>query len=96
MIDYIAILALVAVMILLVLDRYFFTEQQQKQVKELLEDNSRLVKAVMAKNAHDYVMTTSIDKVPTEVAAPKSPDEIQEETLTDDEFFNAIKKGNKE
>lgn len=66
-----------------------------KEKKVLIEDNSRLIKAIMAKNAHDYVMTTSIDKVSTEVATPKDPSEIPEENLTDDEFFAAIGRTNK-
>ena len=71
-------------------------ENVTKEKAVLIEDNSKLIKAIMAKNAHEYVMTTSIDKVPSEVAAPKDPDEIQEENLSDDEFFKAIGKGLKE
>ena len=71
-------------------------ENVTKEKAVLIEDNSKLIKAIMAKNAHEYVMTTSIDKVPKEVALAKDPDEIQEENLSDDEFFDAIKKGNKE
>lgn len=71
-------------------------ESVTKEKATLIEDNSKLIKAIMAKNAHEYVMTTSIDKVPKEVALPKDSDEIQEENLSDDEFLDAIKKGNKE
>lgn len=67
-------------------------ENVTKEKVVLIEDNSRLIKAIMAKNAHEYVMTTSIDKVPKEVATPRDPDEIPEENLNDDEFFKAIGK----
>lgn len=67
-------------------------EMQQKEKSKLLEENSRLVKALISKNAHEYVMTTSIDKVPEEAPVPKDPDEIPEEAMSDDQFFRSIGK----
>ena len=90
MIEYIAIITLVAVIILLVADRYFIVEQHQKKEDKLLDELSKALKAVISKNANDYVMTTSIDKVAPETKAPPSPDEIPEESLNDDQFFKAI------
>ncbi len=54
-----------------------------------------VVKAVIAKNANDYVMTTSIDKVAPEQKQPTDPDLIPEESLSDDEFMETIGKVNK-
>lgn len=74
----------------------WMVETVSKEKKVLIEDNSRLIKAIMAKNAHEYVMTASIDKVAPEVATPRNSDEVPEESLSDDQFFDAIGKGLKE
>jgi len=73
----------------------WFIDNVQKEKKTLLEDNSRLVKAIMAKNAHDYVMTTSIDKVQPEQVIEKDPEIVPEEAISDDDFFKAIQEENK-
>lgn len=86
------IIVLLGLIVFLVVERHFFTKQVQLEKDKLLEELSRTVKAVIAKNASDYVMTTSIDKVPTEPTAPLSPDLVPEESLTDDEFMTAINK----
>lgn len=93
MITYVAIFSLLAVIILLLVDRYFIVEQHEKKENRLLEELSRATKAVISKNANDYVMTTSIDKVSPETAIPRDPDEVPEESLSDDAFFEAIGKG---
>ena len=95
MIEYILIGVLCAVIILLIADRYFIVEQSQKEKDKLLDELSKAIKAVISKNANEYVMTTSIDKVPSEPAAPSEPDEIPEEALSDDEFYKAVGKTNK-
>jgi hypothetical protein len=77
-------------------DRYLLTEQHRKEKDKLLEELSRATKAVISKNANDYVMTTGIDKVAIEEKPAKDPDEVPEESLSDDQFFKAIEKGNKE
>ena len=51
-----------------------------------------MAKAVISKNANDYVMTTSIDKVAPEEKTPLNPDLVPEEGLSDDEFMKAINK----
>ncbi len=93
MIDLIAIAILFIVIILLLADRYFAAEQTKKREDRLLEENSRLVKAVISKNANDYVMTTSIDKVAPEEKPPTDPDLVPEEAISDEAFFDAIGKG---
>lgn len=95
MIEILTITALLIVIVFLLADRYFINEQNQRKEDKLLDELSKAIKAVISKNANDYVMTTSIDKVPKEEPVAKDPDEIPEETLNDEEFFEAIKKGNK-
>lgn len=95
-ISVIFILALVFVVVALIFDRFKYAEQAQTREDRLLEENSRLVKAIIAKNAQDYVMTTSIDKVPSDDKPKPSSDIIPEESLSDDEFFDAIGKKLKE
>lgn len=88
-------MALVLVMILLVIDRYFFTEQAKKSQDRLLEENSRLVKAIISKNANEYVMTTSIDKVaPEEKAAPYNDDLVSDDAMSEEQFMDSINKIN--
>ena len=93
MIDYLVIAILAGVIIMLVVDRFFIVEQHQKDKDKLLEELSRAVKAVISKNANEYVMTTSIDKVAPEERKVVSPDEIPEESVSDDDFFKAVSKG---
>lgn len=93
MIEAIVIGVLVAVILFLLIDRFFIVEQNQKDRNKMLDEQSRLIKALISKNANDYVMTTSIDKVAAEEKAPISPDEVPEEALNDDQFFDAIDKG---
>lgn len=94
MIEYVIIGVLTGVILFLLADRYFIVEQHQKEKDKLLDELSRAIKAVISKNANDYVMTASIDKVPSENKPTPPPDEIPEETLSDEEFFAAVKKGN--
>ena len=52
----------------------------------MLEEQSRLVKAIIAKNANDYVMTTSIDKVDSQRQTETDDGVIDPDALTDDQF----------
>jgi hypothetical protein len=89
--DLIALISFIFIIVVLLVDRYFLTEQHRHEKTQLLDELSRATKAIMAKNAHEYVMTTSIDKVPSEpLQRQQDPTEIPEESLTDDEFFHAI------
>lgn len=94
MLDYLAILALVAICLLLVIDRYFDKEQHIKQITSLLEELARTNKALISKNAHEYVMTTSIDKVQPEL--PKKEEDPTQDVsqLSDTEFDKFIEKQN--
>lgn len=88
------IIALITIIVIQAVERYFFAEQQQRQQERLLEELSRATKAVIAKNANDYVMTTSIDKVPAERPPVPQSDLIPEESLSDEQFMAAIGKTN--
>lgn len=89
----IGITAILALMnIVLIVERASMLDQHKAKEDKLLEENSRLVKAIIAKNANEYVMTTSIDKVPSEQKAPADPDLIPEESLNDEQFFDSIGK----
>lgn len=94
MTELVAIGILALVILFLLMDRYSLLEQNTKEKEKLLEELSRAIKAVISKNASEYVMTASIDKVPSENKPTPPPDEIPEETLSDEEFFAAVKKGN--
>lgn len=71
-------------------ERYFYTQQFQKEKEKMLDEMSRLVKAIISKNANEYVMTTSIDKVAPEEKAPENPDLVDPDSLTDDEFDSSL------
>ena len=96
MTDIITISALLGIIVLLLIERHLSTEQFQKREAKLLEELSKAIKAVIAKNANEYVMTTSIDKVPSEEKPATVPDEVPEEALTDDQFFEAVGKSLKD
>ena len=94
--EIISLLILDIVIIALLVDRYLTLEQFKKEKDKLLEELSRATKAVISKNANDYVMTTSIDKVPTENPSKLNNDLVDPDMLTDDEFMKAINKEVKE
>ena len=94
--ELIVLIAFIVIIAALLVDRYLLTEQHRKEKDKLLEELSRATKAVISKNANEYVMTTGIDKVAPEPAVEKDPDEVPEEALSDDEFMKAVQKGNKE
>lgn len=95
MVELIAIISLTLTVFLLLADRYLSNEQHQKEKDKILDELSKAIKAVIAKNANEYVMTTSIDKVAPEEKTVAPPDIVPEESISDDEFFEAIQKGNK-
>lgn len=74
------------------IERFIFSQEQRKEKEKLLDEISRLVKAVIAKNANEYVMTASIDKVAPEPQPQLDTDEVLEENLSDEEFMQAIGK----
>lgn len=76
----------------LLIERSRLADQFSKKEDKLLAENSRMVKALISKNANEYVMTTAIDKVPEEPKIQQEPDTIPEENLSDEEFFESIKK----
>lgn len=94
--ELIVLIAFIVIIAVLLVDRYLLTEQHRKEKDKLLEELSRATKAVISKNANEYVMTTGIDKVAPEPAIEKDPDEIPEEALSDEEFMKAVQRGNKE
>lgn len=96
MIEIVSLIVLAFVVILQGVERFFHAEQVQKKEEKLLEENSRLVKALISKNAEEYVMTTSIDKIKPEKEPPVDTDLIPEEQLSDEEFFKAVEKETKQ
>lgn len=82
---------LFAIIIYLLWERASIIEQYQKEKEKLLDELSKAVKAVISKNANEYVMTTSIDKVaPENKPLAQETDEVPEEALNDEQFFEAI------
>lgn len=77
--------ALVIVIIALVVERYFTLKAMNAQVNDCL-------KAIMSKNTQDFIQMKAIDKV--EVTAPKEPEFIPEDRLSDDQFDKLIQKTN--
>ena len=70
-------------------------ENISKEKDRLLDELSRSNKAIIAKNATEYVMTTSIDKVPVDKQPMVEEDPAKEVSeLTDDQFDEFIKKQN--
>lgn len=90
--DLLIIVALLFIIILQAIEKHFSIEQFQQEKAKLLDELSKAIKAVISKNANDYVMTTAIDKVPQEDKPPINSDLVPEETLSDEEFMKAINK----
>ena len=86
----ITLLAFTIIIIALLIERHLFIKQVNEEKGKLLDELSRAVKAVIAKNANDYVMTASIDKVAPEEKPPADPDLIDPDALSDDEFDSAL------
>jgi hypothetical protein len=61
-----------------------------KEKKQLLEELSRATKAVISKNANEYVMTAAIDKVPKEETPKVESDFVDPESLSDDQFDTVL------
>ncbi len=61
-----------------------------KEKGKLLEENSRLTKAVISKNANEYVMTASIDKVAPEDKPRQESEYVDPDNLSDDEFDDVL------
>ena len=88
---YFIILALLIVIVVEFFFMQWVIEQEKKEKKTLLDQLQAQNRALISKNAHDYVMTTSIDKVMTdEKAAPQQEQEIQEEQLDDKEWYKRM------
>lgn len=73
----------------------WIVDNVSKEKDRLLEELSRTNKALISKNASEYVMTTSIDKVPTEKQPQVEEDPAKEVAeLNDEEFDKFIEKQN--
>ena len=94
--EIIFVIILTLFIVLLMVDRYLLVRTHNEEKNKLLDELSKAVKAVISKNANDYVMTTSIDKVAPEKPVKENPDLVDEEQLTDDEFTKSIGKSLKE
>lgn len=67
-----------------------------KENGRLLEELSRSNKALISKNATEYVMTTSIDKVPVDKPQPQAEETVEQDvsSLSDEAFDQFIDKQN--
>ncbi len=88
---YFIILALLIVIVV----EFFFLQwvigEEKKEKKTLLDQLQAQNRALISKNAHDYVMTTSIDNViKDEKIVEKELDEIPEESLNDDQWYKRM------
>lgn len=83
--------AFFALLILLFYDRWVILDRAQKEKERLLDELSKAIKAVISKNANEYVMTTSIDKVDKEEKEDiQEEQEVSLDSLSDDEFDEAL------
>lgn len=88
---YFIILALLIVIAIEFFFMQWVIEQEKKEKKTLLDSLQAQNRALISKNAHDYVMTTSIDKVMTdEKTKPPEETEIQDEQLSDDDWYKRM------
>ncbi len=90
MIDFLLFLIILALLVHV----WFLTEQYRKEKDKLLEELSRAIKALISKNATEYVMTTSIDKVDKEPKEPAQEEGKEVSQLEDDEFDAMIDRQN--
>lgn len=86
------IIILGVIIILQLVERNFHLLMQQKKEDKLLDELSKAIKAVISKNANDYVMTTAMDKTPMEEKIKTNDDFVAEESLSDEEFMKTINK----
>lgn len=89
----VTIIILGVIIILQLVERNFHLLMQQKKEDKLLDELSKAIKAVISKNANDYVMTTAMDKTPMEEKIKTNDDFVAEESLSDEEFMKTINKG---
>ena len=87
---YFIILALLIVIVVEFFFMQWVIDQEKKEKKTLLDSIQAQNRALISKNAHDYVMTTSIDKVITDEKSAKQEEEIQEEQLSDDQWYKRM------
>ena len=88
---YFIILALLIVIVVEFFFMQWVIQEEKKEKKTLLDQLQAQNRALISKNAHDYVMTTSIDKVMTDEKVQKEEsDEVPEETLSDDQWYKRM------
>jgi len=85
---------ILALLIVIVVEFFFLqwvVDQEKKEKKTLLDQLQAQTRALISKNANDYVMTTAIDKTMTdERKEPAQEQEVQEEQLGDDEWYKRM------
>lgn len=81
---------LLVIILLLLFERASILDQAASEKSRLLDELSKAIKAVISKNANDYVMTTSIDRVASQEQKEEEPEEVPIDTLSDDEFDKAL------
>lgn len=95
MTDFVSVEIIIGLFCVILAEFIFFNsmlDRIQKEKDKLLEELSRSNRALVAKNAHEYVMTASIDKVIADEEKDKEeePDEVPEEQLSDKDWFKAM------
>lgn len=99
MTDFAALYIIAGLFVVIISEFFFFQwllDRESKEKEKLLDANAQLSRALISKNANEYVMTTSIDKVMVDEKEEKSnfPDEMPEENLSDDQWYENMKKSN--
>lgn len=91
-----ASLYIIAGLFVVILVEFFYLQwalgEEKKEKKELLVQMQAQNRALISKNANDYVMTTAIDKTMADEKAPLNPEDemIDETQLGDDEWFKRM------
>lgn len=84
---------LFAIIILLLVDRWSLLDKADKEKERLLEELSKLNTALISKNANEYTMMRTMDKVVKEdKPAVADPDLVDETEMEDDDFYEALDK----
>lgn len=91
-IDFIGYAILATIILFQMVDKWTIIDRSNKEKDKLLDELSKAIKAVISKNANEYVMTASIDKLPTEEKIPQEEldQEVPVDALSDDEFDKAL------
>lgn len=83
------LIILVLVIVALFVDRFLQEKRITSERKEWVDERSRLLKAVMAKNINEYNSAVIADKVSVDI--PSEPEEVSQSEASDELFDKHIK-----